>query len=233
MKKKTDLTYEAIKERIISGEYPPMSELTEDSLQQEFKCSRTPVREAFIKLAENGFINIYVGKATLVSPISQELIEEIYEIRLLLEPHIAIRASAFIPEDLLKDLRIKFTKAPEFEETKDRRSYFINCDELLHTSILNYCGNSFLIKAMKLIYDHNARFRNFSSNPTLDGSINEHLIIIDSLISRDPLKIEQAVLSHIKASKNISINAYLNRTQELNANRALEKYTISKQRLLS
>ena len=63
MKKKTDLTYEAIKERIISGEYPPMSELTEDALQQEFKCSRTPVREAFIKLAENGFI--YFSKSNI------------------------------------------------------------------------------------------------------------------------------------------------------------------------
>ena len=207
--------------------------MTEDALQQEFKCSRTPVREAFIKLAENGFINIYVGKATLVSPISQELIEEIYEIRVLLEPHIAIRASEFIPEDLLKDLRIKFTNPPEFESNSDRRSYFINCDGLLHTSLLNYCGNSFMIKAMKLIYEHNERFRNFSSNPSSDGSINEHLAIIDSLISRDTQKIEQSVLNHIKASKNISINAYLNKTRELNANKALEKYTISKHKLLS
>lgn len=47
---KTDYAYEYIKGKIISGEYPPLSDISEDTLQKELEVSRTPVREAILRL---------------------------------------------------------------------------------------------------------------------------------------------------------------------------------------
>ena len=53
---KTDYAYEYIKGKIISGEYPPLSDISEDTLQKELEVSRTPVREAILRLEKEDLI---------------------------------------------------------------------------------------------------------------------------------------------------------------------------------
>ncbi|MDO5352895.1 MAG: GntR family transcriptional regulator, partial [Succinatimonas sp.] len=64
---KADVCYEYIVEKIITGEFPPLSTLSETELQEKLHTSRTPVREAILRLSELGFVYIYSQKATLVS----------------------------------------------------------------------------------------------------------------------------------------------------------------------
>lgn len=209
--KKTDIAYELIRQRIIEGIYPPLSEIREDDLLNELNCSRTPLREAFLRLCENGFVMILPGKATLVTPVSKELIEEIYEVRLLNEPHICIRTSKFIKPEILLELKDKFINPPQFESSIQKREYYIKADDLLHSTILKHCGNSFLIKTMGIIFAHNERFRNYSSNPVEDGSIEEHTRIIDSILSKDENAIAKASIDHILNSKNITLKTFIDR----------------------
>ena len=83
---KTDYAYEYIKGKIISGEYPPLSDISEDTLQKELEVSRTPVREAILRLEKEDLVHVYPRKGTIVSAITLDLIEDVYGVRELIEP---------------------------------------------------------------------------------------------------------------------------------------------------
>ena len=209
MERKTDQAYETIKDRIITGEYPPMMDISEEAIQKELKMSRTPVREALIRLREDGFILVYPKKGTLVSAVSLDLINDIYEVRGCNEPEICIRASQYIPKEVLLELRKQFSETKKIPDDPENRKFFVKLDDRLHTTILRYCGNPYFIKTMKLVYLHNERFRNFSSNPVSDGSIAEHIQLIDAILSKDPEKIRAASEAHLRASKRIAVNSFI------------------------
>ena len=107
MQSKADLAYDFIKGKIISGELAPLSPICEADLQKEIGASRTPVREAILRLRDSGFIYIFPNNATLVSEISLDLINEIYDTRFANEPFVNIEASKRVPSQYLEDLKEK------------------------------------------------------------------------------------------------------------------------------
>lgn len=208
MDRKADYAYQIIRGKIITGEYPPMTDLSEEALQKELGFSRTPVREAILRLRDNGFIIVFPKKGTIVSPVSHDLIEEIYEVRLVNEPYICQRASKIMPRSILESIREKLMAKPEIQSEPGIRMYYISLDDMLHRKVLQYCGNSFLIKTMSLVYAHNDRFRYFSSNPVTDNSIKEHTDLIDAMLAQDMDLIMEKAKFHILASKKITINTF-------------------------
>ena len=96
MENKSDYAYQELKNRIISGQMPPLSDVSEEQLQKELGVSRTPIREAIQKLEKEHFVMIYPRRGTLVSDITLDLIYSIYEVRLLNEPFIARSACRYI-----------------------------------------------------------------------------------------------------------------------------------------
>lgn len=80
--------YEFIRNAIFHGDLKPGTTITEEWLSKHLKISRTPVREALINLQADGLI-IVANKRTIVAPITPVDIQEIYELRLLLEPYAA------------------------------------------------------------------------------------------------------------------------------------------------
>ena len=94
MKSLKDKAYEVIRERIITCVYQPGDVVDEKALCEELNMSRTPVREALNVLAEEEFLDIMPRRAIIVSQISMKDINNIYDLRELLEPdstRIAVR----------------------------------------------------------------------------------------------------------------------------------------------
>ncbi len=89
-----ELALRYLRERITSGALPPGARLSDFVLAKEIGISRTPVREALQRLAADGLVDVvpHLG-ATVRQPSADEL-EELYEIRGLLEAHAAARAAA-------------------------------------------------------------------------------------------------------------------------------------------
>ena len=104
MENKSDYAYQELKNRIISGQMPPLSDVSEEQLQKELGVSRTPIREAIQKLEKEHFVMIYPRRGTLVSDITLDLIYSIYEVRLLNEPFIARSACRYIVHLLLHNI---------------------------------------------------------------------------------------------------------------------------------
>lgn len=81
--------YDLLLERILLGEYAPGASLFENEIADELGVSRTPVREAFLRLKVEGLVNIIPRGGTFVNQASMFLIQEITETRVVLEDYLA------------------------------------------------------------------------------------------------------------------------------------------------
>ena len=210
MKSKVDYAYEILKKKIINFELLPLTDISEDELQKELHISRTPVREAIQRLAKEGFVRIYSRKATIVSDLTLDLINHVYEVRLLNEPYIAKLACRYIPEQEIDAFQEKFLKLKSNYNSKENREYYIDLDKQLHEMLIENCKNVFLLDLFKVINDHSQRIRIFTSrkNTSYSKSIDEHLQILAALKEHDEAAVEEAVRNHIITARSEAFEFY-------------------------
>lgn len=77
-----------IRQAILDGTYPAGAQLRQDALAKEHEVSRIPVREALFQLEAEGFVRIVPHKGAIVSGLSLEEINDVFELRKLLEPRL-------------------------------------------------------------------------------------------------------------------------------------------------
>jgi len=86
-----DRAYQAIKARLLDGTYPGGSMLSEGELGGPLGMSRTPVREALVRLELEGYVRLYPKRGALVLQVSPEEVDFVIEARLMIERHAAAR----------------------------------------------------------------------------------------------------------------------------------------------
>jgi DNA-binding GntR family transcriptional regulator len=84
---------EELRRRIVDGEFKSGFQLRQDALATEFSVSRIPVREALMQLEAEGLVKILPHRGAIVSELSMEEVQELFELRALLEPRL-LKASA-------------------------------------------------------------------------------------------------------------------------------------------
>ncbi|MGL5437920.1 MAG: GntR family transcriptional regulator [Lachnospiraceae bacterium] len=210
MNSKADEAYNIIKNKIINLELAPLSDLSEEQFQQELNISRTPVREAIQRLAKEGFVRIYSRKATIVSDITLDLINSVYEVRLLNEPHLARLACYHVYDLQVQKLKAEFLRLKDDCESRDNREYYIALDKELHDMMIQYSNNVFLQDLFSVINDHNQRIRVQTSrrNTSYYKSIEEHLKILEAYEKHDEQAIEAMVREHIQNAKKEAFQFY-------------------------
>jgi DNA-binding GntR family transcriptional regulator len=88
-----DVVCDVIRDRITAGEYPPSYRLIEDRLADDLGVSRNPVREALRVLAIEGYVTLVPRRGAFVATLSPQEVEEIFEVRTVLEALAARRAA--------------------------------------------------------------------------------------------------------------------------------------------
>jgi DNA-binding GntR family transcriptional regulator len=99
-----EAVYARIVDLISSGEYPPGAALTEASLSRALEVSRTPVREALLRLEAEGVLRSALARGFTVRPLVRREVEELYPILASLEA-LAVRAAIPVPKPTVKTLR--------------------------------------------------------------------------------------------------------------------------------
>lgn len=75
-----------IRERILTGVYPPGSALLQDAIATEFGVSKIPVREALVRLRAEGLVNVFEHRGFQVRPVSAAEVAEVFRLRMRIEP---------------------------------------------------------------------------------------------------------------------------------------------------
>ena len=135
--------HQAIVRRILREELAPGSRISDSALAGELGVSRTPVREALLRLEREGFLDADVGRGFFVKPLSVKEVREVYPILWTLEI-LAMRSAPVLSRKTLAELeRINAEMAKVADDPEKR----IDLDMLWHRTLLAGCENEQL-KAM-------------------------------------------------------------------------------------
>lgn len=194
--------YLKMMDKLISCEYMPGSVLNEAQLTEEFGVSRTPIREAIGRLESQGYLQVMPKKGILVKNITMEDVQEVFQVRIQLEPVAMTLAAPGISVTELMDLRDKYyVKQPNY------LSYY-QIDMEMHHLFADRCGNHYLTELMNRVLNDNLRITIASKqDSTLVHDANrEHIEILESLIRQDPPeKSEQLLRDHIRICRKVAL----------------------------
>jgi DNA-binding GntR family transcriptional regulator len=140
-----DAVYKRLKEEITSGKRTPGERLLEVKLVEQFNASRSPVREALRLLEAEGLITFERNKGITIAKLSPKEVNEIYDLRCLLESYAArLSAQAATSKDIayLESLQSKLRTAAK---NLDSNEWLPN-NALFHNFFCEHCGNDHLIR---------------------------------------------------------------------------------------
>lgn len=201
--------YEHIKKQIVMGELLPGAIISEKELIQSLGISRTPIREAIQRLAEEGLVVVMPSRGTIVSHISVDDIRRIYEARKLNEPYVVRQAVGRVDPERIREFR------RVIEAQTDHQLLDNDWDSEFHLYLAECAGNRFLKKLMRDLMTQSMRIRVLSNEKKenrFEQSKEEHLAIIDALLAGDADAAERAVLNHLLRSEEGYKEIYPNQT---------------------
>ncbi len=150
-----DAAYEFTKERILDNRFGGGELLSEGEVAAELGMSRTPVREAFLRLQSDGLLRLYPKRGALVVPVSTLEVENVMETRLLVERFAVERVIAL---DLDLDEALEAVIARQEELAAEERSQeFVAADRELHRLVVEAAGNDILLGLHDSLRDRQQR----------------------------------------------------------------------------
>jgi DNA-binding GntR family transcriptional regulator len=195
--------YTTIKQKILGCEYPPNTLLNEEKLREDLQVSRTPIRDALSRLEQESLIQILPKRGIMVAGISLEEVEQIYELRMLIEPYALERYGKTIDLGVYKKLEAFFARSPKkisLEEIHKK-------DDEFHYMFISAAKNTYLTQAYQHSYTQNIRLRILSGNlgkPRIEKSQGEHGVITQYCLDGNWKKAAGALRKHLLSSKEIS-----------------------------
>lgn len=197
----SDEVYDVLKEMIVTGKLKPGEKLPEEELTKNLGVSRTPIRQAISALAQDNLVNIVPRRGAFVTSLSKHDINEIYDIRMVLEG-LAIRLSVQRLSDAQLD---KMTRVMEEAEAvlEENPEKAIDADLMLHEMIVKNCGNLRLQEIISELRDqvHSFRILEGHQPEVIPKVMEERWNILNAIKKRDPDQAERAIARHIEAVK--------------------------------
>lgn len=206
----TEKAYEAIRQEILNNELRSGEPVPVERFVQELRLSRTPVREAILRLQREGLIEIRPRMGTFVSHLDIRQIRDMYELRRVLEGHAAKLAASRVPRDAVRCLQ-KELRAYAIDRPKPDCKGMSGSGKKVHALILENCGNMALADMLRSMQDHFVRFRSISLEipEKVISSHNEHLAILDALDRRDCEQAEKLVHQHFEHAAQFLLDSLL------------------------
>jgi len=207
LSKKSEV-YQQLKLDIITHKLRAGQPITEEEVVQKYSISRTPVREIFRKLENDGLVKNIPYKGTYVSDLKKEDIEEILDIRFALESFAAKCAAEKVDREGLEkfsELEQQFLLA---EKTLDSVLSF-ETDTKLHELILNIAGNKRIQSIITNLLGqiHRIRFISGHLEGRIETTVKEHLEIIKAIAGKDPELAKKKMQIHISNTKKLLLKS--------------------------
>ena len=197
-----DRVFEHLENAIYTGVYPAGAVLTETYLSQELGVSRTPVREALRRLAQERLIE-ETGKGSRVVGVTPQDVEDIYEIRLRTEGLATRWAATRMSPEQLRQLQ-ELLELHRFYLTQQNVEQLKNMDTQFHTVIYEACGSDTLRDILTSLHRKTQHFRRCSLSHLERAAVaaEEHRAILEALAAQDPQRAEEAAVLHVRNARD-------------------------------
>lgn len=208
-----DRAYTQIREWIISGTLIPGEKLAEEALADAINVSRTPIREALVKLSEDGFVTTATGRVSRVAPITADAAATLYEPIAGVE---GVAAKLAATKATTADLAALTALEQDYQRAiagKDVQA-MLHADRQIHLQILTIADNPYLQRFSDLLYGHIQRYETY---------------FFDQLRSSDQMRgtTHEPLLAALKAKNQVAAKQAME-TDWLETMTAIAKITASK-----
>ena len=193
-----------LRSAVVSGELLPGSLHSVQALAGQLGVSRTPVREALIKMAEQGMVRFERNRGVRVLQTTVHDLEEIFELRLLLEVPATRRACEKFDVTGLKELRRQYEAMERAARTGDEFR-MMEHDQRFHLIILRTSGNQRLVEFIDGLRDMVVKrgVSTAESSRSLQDIVAEHLGILEHLEARDPEAAAESMRAHLQSTAGL------------------------------
>lgn len=206
----TDAVTDALREAILSGVIAAPTWLREDEIARALDVSRTPVREALRRLADEGLAQRQANRGTVVAPMTMEQILAVYAVRESLEGLAARTVAEQRPAGLVEQLRE--IQARTVEQSGDHRAVAaLNIE--FHAAIRDAAGNPYLSRFLTQVEHAVRRFGDttFAMAGRTGHALDEHEAIIDAIERGDADLAERRSIDHMRNARETRIRQMLGR----------------------
>lgn len=182
-----EAAYQTMRRRILDNVWPPGYRALEQALAMELGMSRTPLREALVRLAKEGLVDVIPRHGMSVLPVSADDMRDIYEMLTALEAMAAELAVRRRPSEAqLKPLLDASRDMSRAVKANDLDAWAA-ADERFHQHLITLSGNRLLIEAVQNCWDraHRARMVTLRMRPKPTHSTREHMEVVDKIRSGD------------------------------------------------
>ncbi len=203
----TEQVYGALKRMILENELQAGSFFLQEELAQQLGVSRTPVREALIRLAADGLIEVRPRHGMRVLPVSITAMREIYEVLTALEALAAkLAAERGADADRLAALEAAVADM-EASLASDDRAAWADADDRFHRTLVEASANQRLIDMITLVTDQAYRVRKLTLRlrPQPTASNTAHRAVVAAIRARDPATAHAIHERHRAESGNMLI----------------------------
>lgn len=191
--------YSALRDAIVSSEFHPGQRLSETELAERLGVSRTPIREALVRLRDDRLVEIVPQLGTYVTRISHRAVGDAQFVRESLEcAAVRVAAERATPEDVDALQAIIKRQREAFKDADVDRFYVF--DDELHRSLCDLSGHVVAWSLSQRASGHLNRIRRLSMTlpAYIDEMIEEHVLVIDAVRNGDPHAAEQALRQHLQ-----------------------------------
>jgi DNA-binding GntR family transcriptional regulator len=195
--------YQQLKSDIIHGVFQAGEAINEKVLAHRYEGSRTPVREAIMRLQQESLLRLVPQKGYFVSHLTIHELNEMYEYRAEVEGFCAELAARRWTDPALVQHLTELAQTQYKTEDRNTYEHFIEADTEFHIGIAQLTHNRLLLRAVKEVRCQMERIMFASIDIGYYGEVpaREHSDIVEALRKHDPAAARQAMYDHIVGSK--------------------------------
>ena len=207
--------YAALKKDILTCELDPGSTIAQSQLVKRYDFGLTPVREALKRLEQEGYVQSIPRFGYLITPITLKDVEDLYDLRLILEQSAVRMAIQRATDEQLAQIQEKASFTYKF---KNRLSYlqFLEHNISFHVSIALASRNRKLAEMLANVLNEMTRIFNLGLDlrDSAEEMRNEHIVLAAALARRDILQSEQIVQDQIVLSRQRVVEMLVQRLDQ-------------------
>jgi DNA-binding GntR family transcriptional regulator len=193
-----DRSLSVIRQGMVTGEIRPGEIYSAAALAAKLGISNSPVREAMLTLVNQGTMEVVRNRGFRVIELTDKQLDEIYELRLLLEVPAVTSLTEKLDSADEEGLR-RLAEAGVAAVKRDDLPGFLQADRVFHLALLRLNGNDELVEIVERLRDRSRLYglKTLAEAGRLESSADEHLEILDAIFDKDPERVSLVMAKHL------------------------------------
>ncbi|MFC4278153.1 GntR family transcriptional regulator [Achromobacter aloeverae] len=202
-----DDAYQRIRRDVISCRLAPGAFVTEPELMANYDIRKTSCRIALVRLAQEGYVRSRPRKGYQIAPITLRDVEEVFTLRVQLEPLAARLAVGRVDLGLLRELEAACRVQHPVLKLNDQIDVFMDANKAFHLAVAAASGNERLHKSLAMLLDEMSRLvaLGFGVQKTKPEIKHDHNALIEAFAEGDGKRAELIARRHIETFQAMTL----------------------------